>query len=66
MKFIKINPDVAVNAEKITALKVTGREDNCHVTAHLDDSTVYHLSHYKNFRDAEISLMDMIERLESE
>ena len=66
MKFIKINPDVAVSAEKITALKVTGREDNCHVTAHLDNGEDYHLSHHKNFRNAEISLMDLIERLEAE
>jgi hypothetical protein len=66
MRFIKVHPDLAIDADKIEALKVTGREDNCNVTAFMESREFYHLSRHKSFRDAEISMMDLIERLESE
>jgi hypothetical protein len=65
MRFLKVNPDLAIDAEKITALKVTGREDNAHVTAYMADGSVYNVSYHKNFDNARVSLMDLIERLEA-
>lgn len=66
MKFIKVHPDLAVNIRKIETLQVTGREGNAHVVAHMDSGEVYNLSRHESFHDAEISMMDLIERLESD
>lgn len=66
MRFIKVNPQLAIDAEKIEALKVTGRESDARVIAIMKSLESYTLSWHKSFRDAEISMMDLIERLESQ
>ena len=66
MRFIKVHPQLAIDAGKIEALKVTGREDRANVTAIMESKEAYILSWHKSFRDAEISMMDLIERLEDD
>jgi hypothetical protein len=70
MRFMKISNQHVVSASKIEQLKVTGSEmtgaSGCRIAAIMDTGEVITLSRHKDFREAEIALMELTDRLEGE
>lgn len=64
MKFLKIHPQRAINIDKIVGFHVTGREGDVHLEVELDGKASVPVSRHKSFREAEIALLELTDRLE--
>lgn len=66
MKFIKVNPQLALPVDKIGALAVGGRENAANLNVSMVSGESYILAYFKDFRSAELALLDLVDTLEGE
>ena len=65
MRFYTVNEQHAVNADKISEVKVTGIESNCALVLIMDNHEPVTVRRFGNFHDAEIALRDLTDHLEA-
>jgi hypothetical protein len=65
MKFLTVNPQLAVNAATIETIEVTGHEVNCQLRVTVAGGKAHFVQGYTSSGAAEVALRELKDRLEA-